>query len=285
MLRLGWVDYLNCLPIYYPLERGEIKPPFMLELVKGVPTELNRLYLAGELQATPLSSIEYARHPEVSYILPGPVIAADGRVGSILLFSRLPVTELEGAKVALTSASATSVALLKILLAFYYHVEPEYLVCPPVLEDMLQAAEAALLIGDDALRAHEEVKRKGEKLYVLDLGEAWKEFTGEKMVFALFTVRADFAEENPEKATGLARLLSEAKEWGLGHLEEVKEAAQESSGLSPEVIEDYFTLLRYEWDEACRRSLLLFYDYAYKLGLVEERVKSLCVWGEGFGTP
>ncbi|MGO0122293.1 menaquinone biosynthetic enzyme MqnA/MqnD family protein [Desulfothermobacter acidiphilus] len=284
MLRLGWVDYLNCLPIYYPLERALIKPPFAMQLVKGVPTELNQLFLGGELHVTPLSSIEYARHPEFAYILPGPVIASDGEVGSIFLFSRLPITELEGTRVALTSASATSVALVKILLAFYYHIEPEYQVSCPSLEAMLARAEAALLIGDDALRAREEVLSWREKIYVQDLGEAWKAFTGEKMVFALFTVRANWAETHPERVTALACLLNEAKTWGLEHLPEVSLEAQALSGLSLPVIKRYYTLLRYDWDESCRRSLLLFYDYAYKLGLVKERISSLRIWGEGFVT-
>jgi chorismate dehydratase len=277
-LRLGQVDYINCLPVYHALEEGIV--PLEAELVKGPPTTLNQMFLAGYLDVTPISSIEYARNADSCLILPNLSISACGRVESILLFSKIPVTELEGKKVYLTESSATSVALLKVLFDHYYHVEVHFSSCPPDLDTMMDMADGALLIGDDAMLAHQKVKDQGQPYQVTDLGEAWQKFTGEKMVYAVWVVRRNLAEAAPEKIKALSEALMLSKEASLSDMAALVTRAHNKSGLSLPVIENYFyNTMRYEFDDSYRRALLLFYDYAYKSGLINERVK-LCVWGE-----
>jgi len=280
-IKLGQVDYLNCLPVYYPLETGQVA--LDVHMVRGVPSYLNRLFLEGRLDVTPLSSIEYARHPDKCIILPHLSISSDGRVGSILLFSRVPPTELEGRKVCLPDSSATSVVLLKILFQHYYHVEAAYETTPPDLDLMLRRADAALLIGDDALAAHQRVLGENAGLVVTDLGAAWKEFTGEKMVFALWVIRRDFADAHPDAVGQISRALQEARAYSVDHQEELIEAAYRRRRLPRSVLEDYFAIIRHDFDEVYQKSLLVFYDYAYKSGLIEDRVK-LAIWGDGVAT-
>lgn len=208
-LRLGQVEYINYLPVYYALEEGIL--PLEAELVKGSPTRLNRLFLDGELEVTSLSSIEYARNADRCLILPDLSISADGRVANILFFSKMPVTELEGKKVCLTETSATSVVLLKILFDHYYHVDVQFETAPSDFDRMMLKADGALLIGDEAILAHQRVKEKHLPYQVTDLGDAWKQFTGEKMVYAIWVVRRDYAEANPMKAKELAKTLLESK--------------------------------------------------------------------------
>ncbi|MGQ9512027.1 menaquinone biosynthetic enzyme MqnA/MqnD family protein [Thermodesulfitimonas sp.] len=282
-VRLGQVDYLNCLPVYYPLVKRLVPYGVPLEIVKGVPTFLNRLFSEGRLDVTPLSSIEYARRPGETIILPGLSVGADGRVESILLFSRRPPTELEGCTIALTDASATSVVLVQILFAYHYQVEARFIVRPPNLEAMLREAEAALLIGNDALVTAAQVRQRGLPLQVIDLGAAWKEFTGEMMVYALWTVRREFAVNHPEETEALVQTLAAAKAEGMRRLEELIQEAKRATGLPEEVLRDYFGLIRHDFDERYQRGLLCFYDYAYKLGLIEERVNKFNIWGETVG--
>ena len=268
-IRLGQVDYINCLPVYHALEEG--RRPLDLELVKGTPAVLNRMLLAGELDCTPLSSIEYARHPDRLVILPDLCIAADGRVASILLFSRLPVTELEGQTVALTTSSATSVAMLRILLEHYFHVEVRYTAMAPDLDAMLAEAQAALLIGDDALRTHHRLA--DPDVLVTDLGEVWKQFTGDPFVYALWVVRAAFAAEHPRLTSRLAAALKESRQAAVADPAPVLAKAAARTGLPGAVIEDYFATIRLEFDQSYRRALANFYDWAYKSALIEERVR------------
>ncbi|MGB9804229.1 menaquinone biosynthetic enzyme MqnA/MqnD family protein [Desulfofundulus sp.] len=276
-LRLGQVEYLNCLPVYHALEEGLL--PLDGELVKGPPTRLNHMFLEGALHCTPLSSIEYARHAGDCFILPHLSIASDGRVASILFFSYLPITELDGKKVCVTTASATSVVLLRILFEHYYHVEAEFHPVKADLKTMLEMGDGALLIGDDAMLAHQQVIREELPLFITDLGEAWKDFTGEKMVYAVWVVRKQFAEVHPRETDALAELLYRSREIGMADLPVLLKKAHWLTGLPLPVLKDYFRIIHYDFDGDYRRALLTFYDYAYKSGIIEERVK-LLVWGE-----
>ncbi|MDA8097937.1 MAG: menaquinone biosynthesis protein [Clostridia bacterium] len=275
-VRLGQVDYLNCLPVYHPLETGLLPP--QIRLIRGVPTFLNDLFLRGELDVTPISSIEYARNPGRCLILPDLSVSSDGRVGSIFLFSKVPVTDLEGCRICLTGASATSVALLKILLKHYYQVDVVYETGMSGLEEMLLHNDAALLIGDQALITYHGLGR-GKGLYVTDLGEAWKEFTGERMVYALWAVQRDFAEHKPVATGELYQLLQTARRLGAQRVGEVLESGHLRTGLPTPVLREYFDLIRHDLDEEYQRGLLRFCDYAFKTGLLEERVR-LNIWSD-----
>lgn len=276
-IQLGQVDYLNCLPVYHSLETKET---FLdADIIKGPPAVLNKMFLEGQLDITPISSIEYARNADKCVILPNLSISSDGRVDSILLFSKNPVTELEGKTVYLTSSSATSVVLLKILLEHYYQVNVKYLTGKPDLEQMLKKADAALLIGDDALVANFQLAKYQVPLHVLDLGEAWKEFTGEKMVYALWVISRDFAVKYPPLVDQIAQTLLASKNLGLSRIPELVAFEKAKSLLSEEIIADYMLTIKYDFDQDYRRALLTFYDYAYKSGLIKDRTK-LAVWGE-----
>lgn len=277
-LRLGMVDYINCLPVYHAIEEGYV--PMEATLHKGVPAELNKLFITGKLDITPISSIEFARNSDKCMILPGLSISADGPVRSILLFSKVPVTELEGKKVCLTSSSATSVALLKILLEHYYHVNVEYVTQKPVLNEMLKNSDAALLIGDDAMKANSvEARFEDQPLFVTDLGEIWKEFTGLKMVYALFVIRKDYVEKYPENIPVIVEQLHKSREIDLTRIPEMVAKAGKNSKLSKKSLFEYFDTIRHEFTEDYQHALLTYYDYAYKSGLIKERVK-LNIWGE-----
>lgn len=275
--RLGEIDSSCSLPVYHALEKGFLD--FKGRLIKAPPTKLNRMLLTGELDATPFSSIEYARNPGRSVILPDISISADGRTDSVLLFSKYPVTELEGKSLAVTTASATSAVLLRILLDHYFHVSAEF--CPhhPDHKEMLGENDGALLTGDDALLARQAVINEGLELIITDLGDAWNKFTGESMVYTLWVVREDYARDNPAEVDSLSKLLVESKKLGLSDLTPVLKKAHKRSGLPPAVLKDYFNNISYDFGQDDRRSLLLFYDYAYKSGVIDHRPK-LKVWGE-----
>src|SRR5438552_10515389 len=132
MIRLGRISYVNMAPVFYRLDAE-------VEEIQGVPTDLNRRLVAGELDLAPISSIEYARNAETLRILPRLCVSSEGAVESIQLVSRTPLERIR--VVAVTPESATSVVLTKVLL-------PEAEVVP-----FEEEAEARLLIGDAALRS------------------------------------------------------------------------------------------------------------------------------------
>ncbi|HWP34694.1 MAG TPA: MqnA/MqnD/SBP family protein, partial [Thermodesulfobacteriota bacterium] len=125
-LVVGEIAYANVLPLFDAWRAaagvGADDDPPGVRIVRGDPAALNAALRAGEIDAAPCSSIEYARHPDLYRLLPDLSIAADGPVGSVLLFTRRPLDALAapGApppRLALSRASATSSVLLRLLLA------------------------------------------------------------------------------------------------------------------------------------------------------------------------
>ncbi|MHB8918100.1 MAG: MqnA/MqnD/SBP family protein, partial [Desulfocucumaceae bacterium] len=117
------------------------------------------------------------------------------------------------------------------------------------------------------------------KLCVTDLGDIWKQFTGERMVYAVWAVREEFARQNPSEVDDLGKLLVMSKNMGMTRLREIIGKSRRRTGLPVPVLEDYFKTIRYDFDEKYRRSLTVFFDYAYKSGIIESRT-SLRIWGE-----
>lgn len=261
--RVGHIQFLNCLPLYYGLVKNYAL--LDIELVKGTPTELNYLLLANRLDIAPISSIEYARHAESLRLFPEFTVSSDGEVKSILLLSRHPVEELSGRNIALTSTSATSHVLLKIILTRGYGVAANYQVMHPDLAVMLSSCDAALLIGDIALRHHADAK----EYYVYDLGVEWKKLTGRKMVYAVWAVNRTFAETQTSVCVEVFETFRKSMEYSLENLPEIVAYAAKWEPFPPSFLYDYFRSLRFAFDEDYREGLAHFFRMAKDVGELE----------------
>ncbi len=278
-VRLGYIEYLNCLPVYYGIEQGIIDLPVAVK--KGPPAQLNQLFLQGALDITPISSIEYARHAADTVILPNLSISADGRVTSVLLFSKVPLEELNGRPLALTNHSATSVVLTKIILQERYGVRPNYYAAPPNAAEMLTKADACLIIGDMALLAANDphLKQMFPTMRIYDLGEEFKGLTGDIMVFALWVIRREFAERNPDGVRLVANLFRYSQDYAMAHMDELVAEALERRQLPRQAVVEHFTHIRHHFTEPYKRGLKRYFELAHKIGEVD-LVPDLNVWGE-----
>ena len=212
--RVGRIAYLNVLPIYFALEHILGENGF--HLVRGTPAELNALMRRGEVDLGSISAMEYGRAFRDYLLLPNLSISSTGAVGSVLLFSRVPFSRLDGRLIRVSAASASGAALVKVLMAELFEVQPRYQ--PGPLAGMPLADTAAVMaIGDEALR----LSAAGTMPFELDLGQAWQELTGLPFVFGVWAVRRDFAEAQPELTGSLHRLLLRSRDWGLGSLAEL----------------------------------------------------------------
>jgi chorismate dehydratase len=251
---------LNCLPLYYGLVKSDAL--LDIELIKGTPTELNNLLIKGNLDISPISSIEYARHHKSLVLFPDFTVSSDGETKSIILLSRFPIEDLTGKKVALTSTSATSQVLLKIILNRGYGVKPEYFTCTPDLNKMLADADAALLIGDIALTYYMNT----EDFYLYDLGIEWTKFSGKKMVYAVWAVNRRFAETQSELSKYVFEIFKTSKVYSQEHLTEIAEYASRWEPFSFSFLKDYFETLRFDFGKDYQEGLLFFYQLAAELG-------------------
>jgi chorismate dehydratase len=261
--RVGRIAYLNVLPIYFALEHIFGENGF--HLVRGTPAELNALMRAGEVDLGSISAMEYGRAFRDYLLLPDLSISSKGAVGSVLLFSRVPFSRLDGRTIRVSKASASGAALVKILMAELFGVQPHYqrgqLAGVPLAE-----AAAVMAIGDEALR----LKAAGTLPFELDLGQAWQELTGLPFVFGVWAVRRDFAAAHPGAAATLHRLLLRSRDWGLGSLAELSRIAGACFNMTPAQILAYFHQLNYSLDPEHEEGLATFFHYLYNLGELDE---------------
>ena len=223
MLRIGRISYLNVEPFFhaFPWPIAESLPP----------RPLGDAVAEGRIDAGPLALADCLRLEGTVTRLPFGIVGPT-RGQSVLLFSDRPMQELGGRRIAVTGETSTSVRLLRILLAFRDEVRP------PTLVGLDEPADAALLIGDIALRL-----RQGPwpRRYCYDLGEEWTTWTGYPMVFASWAVRLDTA---AAARAELTTVLEHALRTGLASLPAIA-ARRRDLGFSDGEITAYLESFRY----------------------------------------
>ena len=266
-LRIGQIKYTNTLPVYFFFEQQRFES--QVEFTKQYPAQLNRAMANDEIDVGPISSFSYAEHEEKYMALPDLSVSAKGRVGSIFLFSKKPMEELQEARIALTNTSATSVNLLKIILQKFLNLQVTYTTHQPVLEEMLQVADAALLIGDEALLAY----RSNNRYHVYDLGEQWYRYTGHAMTFALWTVRKQVIEAHADLLREVHHSFIESKERSRKNLDQVVEYVLANFGGEAESWFQYFRGLTHNFGPEQKAGLEYYFACAADLGLLPKPVK------------
>jgi chorismate dehydratase len=236
VIRLGRISYLNMAPVFFGLEAD-------VEEVEGVPTELNRSLLAGEVDLAPVSSIAWARNADRLLVLPRLCVSSDGAAGSIQLITRLPLERV--GSIAVTPESATSVVLARVLLPDAEHVR------------LGEPADATLLIGDAALRSayHDPTPHH-------DLGRLWAQRTGLPMVFAVWAC----AEPPPPGVAELEDALVTSVRRAREEPERLATESAERYGYPPGFLARYFERLRYDFGPREREGLETFLELARDAG-------------------
>jgi chorismate dehydratase len=239
MLRLGRISYANMAPVFYRVEME-------VEEVLGVPTDLNRMLIDGELDTAPISSIEYARNADKLKLLPRLCVASEGAVESIQLVTRKPLEQVR--VVAVTPESATSVVLTKVLL-------PDAVQVP-----LGEEADARMLIGDAALKSAYEDPTPHH-----DLGRLWLERTGLPMVFAVWACPEPVADGLAELEDALVASVRRAR----AEPEQLAFEASERYGYPPGFLARYFEKLRYRFGPRERAGLYTFLELARDAELLD----------------
>lgn len=253
-MRLGRIPWINCLPVTGAIDRGIVRVD--AELVTGTASELNDLLAAGELDASVVSAVEYARHAAKYHLLPDLAVSADGAVHSVALFSRRPVEDLDGVTVLRTASSRTSVLLLELLCLRRWGVRPTFATVRAESADLEALAglphEAVLVIGDAAL----QLRARETYAWVYDLGTEWKAWTGLPFVFAVWAVRREL----PLPAVhALHRQLLASRAWGLAHLDLLAADASGTTGVAEETCRAYLGSLEYALGGAELEGLTTFF--------------------------
>jgi predicted solute-binding protein len=227
--------------------KGPQRP--LVDLTFEIPAVCADIVEAGRADLGLVPVAEIAR--QSLEIVPGVGISCRGPVRSILLISRVPPGQIQ--RLSVDSSSRTSTQLARIILRERYGATPFLLRRPPNLETMLEDADAALLIGDSALR----VEPQSLPYETLDLGEEWFSLTGLPMVFAAW------AGHSPLDQTKLSRILLGSYEFGLAHLDEIVDSEFEQRGVTRELAHRYVAgFIRYPLGPAEHQGLDAFLSLA-----------------------
>jgi predicted solute-binding protein len=219
------VSYLNTVPLVWGMLHGPQRGLFDLDF--RIPAGCADQLASGEADIGIVPSFELTRQD--LEIIPGAGIACRGAVRSILLISKRPAREIR--RLAADSSSRTSVQLARVILERRYGAEFESIAHPPDLEAMLRAADAALVIGDPALR----IDPARLPYFVYDLGAEWVEMTGLPMVFAVWAGRREVV------TPAVVEAFRGSCEYGLARIEEIVAAEAPSRPFPPEMVREYLT--------------------------------------------
>jgi chorismate dehydratase len=250
-LRISVVQYLNSVPLIWGMLHGRQQGKH--ELRFATPAHCADAVREGKADIGIIPVIEYHRIDHLQ-IIPGISIASKARVRSVLLLSEVPIEKIQS--VAVDTSSRTSLAFLRILLGKFYSRTVNLIPSAPRPNDMLQHADAALVIGDPAF-----TYRGSARVY--DLAAEWRKFTGLPFVFAFWAGHRDKNLSLHQKD------FEESREFGLAHVDDI--AAEYALKLNMEAAEVKVYLtenIDYSLDEENLGGLRLFFKLACETGII-----------------
>jgi chorismate dehydratase len=269
---------LNTAPLVWGFTNGQLRGKYDLSFT--VPSQCAEQLRAGMADVAIIPAIEYQRIDDL-VILPDMAIASKKQVRSLLIIAKKPIEQVKS--FALDGSSRSTQTLTRILCAEKWKIAPQFFEAPPNLDAMLQQADAALLIGDPALRIAVGIEKNGlsrvqgetvcqaatlgiagpELLYVYDVVGEWRNLTGLPAVLAVWAARREIA--TPE----LTADFLASRDFGLSRLPEICFDAARDLELPQPALESYLRHnIDFSLDEQNRRGLELYFAHAAKLGLI-----------------
>jgi chorismate dehydratase len=279
-LRISIVQYLNTAPLVWGFTNGPLQGKYDLSFT--VPSQCAEDLREGRADVAILPAIEYQRIGDL-VILPDMAIASKKLVRSLLIVAKKPIEQVTS--FALDHSSRSTQALVRILCAERWKIAPRFFEAAPDLKEMLAQADAALVIGDPALRFSLGIERdsrarpdgqtvcqaatlgiaSAELLHVYDVVGEWRSLTGLPAVLAIWAARRDVA--TPEVS---ADFLA-SREFGLSRIAEISLGAARDLELSQLALESYLRHnIDFSLDAENRRGLELYFTHAAKLGLIPQ---------------
>jgi chorismate dehydratase len=280
-LKISAISYLNTAPLVWDFEHAEAGADVVSDRVANIAADYDISYTipsacaealrVGTADIGIIPAAAYATVPDL-VIIPDVAIAARRAVRSILLVGRMPnqiMSKDQWAKqvrtVALDTSSMTSVALAKILFAKWVGGARDYKPMAPNLDAMLDACDAALLIGDPALQVDPT------RYFTLDLAEEWIARTRKSFVFAFWAIRREALDGRD--AAAVAAVFQKSRDHGVSpkNLEAIAQEWAPRLGLTVEVARVYLTQnIHYYLDPPCLEGLKLYYRLAAEVGALPQ---------------
>lgn len=268
-LVVGRLPFLVCAPFFHSTLPGT---PAAAELpdvrfIDGVPSHLNGELAAGRVDCAPSSSFEYGLHSAEYRLFPGISTSSTMEMKSVLFLSQVPWEGLEGVPVALSSDSATSNVLFRVLCSRRYHVRPRLIGGGgPASEAEAGEAQGRVFIGDRALRE----SLSGRWAHRYDLADVWSRWQELPFSFGLWMIRRDALAAKAAAAARFRRALMAsvaAFKADPGAALAAWTAAYPND-LPRDLMLGFYATADYGFGERHARSLSIYYRLAHEEGFL-----------------
>jgi chorismate dehydratase len=277
-LRISIVQYLNTAPLVWGFTNGPMAGKYDLSFT--VPSQCAEALRTGAADIAIIPAIEYQRIPGL-VVLQDLAIASQNCVRSLLIVAKKPIEQVRS--VALDRSSRSTQALTRILAAEHWKIDPEFFEAEPDLRAMLEKADAALLIGDPALRISVAIEKKSavspegravcqaatlgivgpEIFHLYDVVGEWRKFTGLPAVMAVWAARPEIV--TPEVLTD----FSASRDYGVAHIAEITKLSSRELDLPVTTLATYLNWnIDYSLSPENRRGLEHYYQLCAALGLI-----------------
>jgi chorismate dehydratase len=259
-LRISIVQYLNTAPLVRGFTHGPLRGKYQLSFT--VPSQCAEALRSDDVDIAIIPAIELQRIDNL-VVLPNLSIASKKSVRSLLLVSKKPIQEAR--RIALDRSSRSTQALVRILCVKHWHITPEFFEAAPVLTAMLQQADAAVLIGDPALRLSLESTPIQTPLFFYDVVEKWRRLTSLPAVLAVWAARPNVV--TPE----VVRDFQDSLAFGMQHIDAISAEASRELHLPADQLARYLSEnIDYTLDDENFRGLQRYYDLAAELNLIPQ---------------
>lgn len=279
-LRISIVQYLNTAPLVRGFTHGPLRNRYQLSFT--VPSECAEALRSGQADVAIIPAIEYQRIDDLA-VIPNLSIASKKSVRSLLLVSKKPIQDV--CRIALDCGSRSTQALARILCAKHWRISAEFFEAEPDLPAMLARSDAALLIGDPALRLSSNAESVSQRksaghlqfpaevaglaspgvLHLYDIVENWRILTELPAVLAIWAARRSVL--TPE----VVRDFQESLAFGLRHLAEISAEASRKLGMPADKLQRYLSEnIDYTLDEQNTKGLQSFYEMAAQMSLISK---------------
>jgi len=279
-LRISIVEYLNTAPLVWGFTEGPLVGKYDLSFT--LPSQCAEALRHAEADIAIIPAIEYQRIENL-VVLPGMAVASRGEVRSILVVAKKPIELAK--KIALDTSSRSSAALVRLLARDFWKISPEFIDAAPEPREMLKFADAALVIGDPALRISLKMEALNSKpvgdgsccqgdiedmpvpgyetVFIYDVAYQWQEMTGQPCVLAIWAARREAITQE------VIADFEASKRYGMERLREIAEAASIKLDLPPRALERYLTdNIDYDLNEENLAGLRLYFEKAAAAGLI-----------------
>ena len=281
-LRISIVEFLNTAPLVWGFTDGPLAGKYDLSF--AVPSQCAEDLKAGRADVGIIPAIEYQRMQDV-VALPGMAVASKNEVRSLLVISKVPIEHAQS--FALDTNSRSSVGIARILCRRHWNIAPEFMDMAPDADAMLARADAALIIGDPALRLRirldeleakvpsskdlccggedEPLVKNVQTIFVYDIAQQWREMTGHASVLAIWVARRGTV--TPE----IVADFQASRQYGLARISEIAEGAALKLDLPPRALERYLTEnIDFSLDDENLAGLNLYFEECARAGLIPE---------------